>query len=154
MERSISASSSSSGSCPITLAWIVDVPPLEERLAEALRYQPSVEILDAPQPAALTVVCEGRASATRAEFGVQFDVKMYPQQAIAARVHCEKNHEQVARQWFGDGDILALLPMGGTGGNLAALVWSVPVARVPELVALAPESFQARAEAAGVIVGD
>ena len=130
------------------LAWIVDVPPLEQRLAEALRYQPAVELLDAPAPAPLTVVCEGRASATRAEFGVQFDVKLYGQQAIAVRVHCEKGHEQVARQWFGDGDILGLLPMGGAGGNLVALVWSVPVARVPELMALSPEEFQARAEAA------
>ena len=33
---------------------------------------------DAPRPAALTVVCEGRASATRAEFGVQFEVTPYP----------------------------------------------------------------------------
>jgi 2-polyprenyl-6-methoxyphenol hydroxylase-like FAD-dependent oxidoreductase len=130
------------------LAWIADVPPLEQRLAEALRYQPSVEVLDAPAPAALTVVCEGRASATRDEFGVQFDVKQYPQQAIAARVLLEKGHDQVARQWFGDGDILALLPMGGPGGNLAALVWSVPVARVPELAALPPDAFQGRVEAA------
>ena len=45
-----------------------------------------------PQPAPLTVVCEGKASATRAEFGVQFDVTPYPQRAIAARLHCEKPH--------------------------------------------------------------
>lgn len=130
------------------LAWIVDVPPLEQRLAEALRYQGGVQLLDTPAAAPLTVVCEGRASATRAEFGVQFDVKPYPQQAIAARVHCEKPHEQVARQWFGDGDILGLLPMGGPGGNLVALVWSVPVARVAELMALPADAFLARAETA------
>ena len=68
------------------LAWIVDVQALQERLADALRYQPLVEWLDAPQPAALTVVCEGRASTTRAEFGVQFEVTPYPQRAIAARL--------------------------------------------------------------------
>ena len=38
------------------LAWIVDVQALQERLADALRYQPLVEWLDAPQAAALTAV--------------------------------------------------------------------------------------------------
>lgn len=56
------------------LAWIVDVPALEQRLAEAVRYQPQVEVVDAPVDAPLTAICEGRASATRAEFGVDFDV--------------------------------------------------------------------------------
>ncbi|MBX9833176.1 MAG: ubiquinone biosynthesis protein UbiH, partial [Burkholderiaceae bacterium] len=71
------------------LAWIVDVPALESRLAEAVRYQPQVEIVEAPVAAALTVVCEGRASSTRAEFGVSFDVTPYAQHAIATRVRCE-----------------------------------------------------------------
>ena len=52
------------------LAWIVDVQALQERLDDALRYQPLVEWLDAPVPARLTAVCEGKASSTRAEFGV------------------------------------------------------------------------------------
>ena len=30
------------------LAWIVDVPALEQRLAEAVRYQPQVEVVQAP----------------------------------------------------------------------------------------------------------
>lgn len=130
------------------LAWIADVPPLEARLAEALRYQPAVELLDQPRPAPLTVVCEGRASATRAEFGVQFDVTAYPQHAMAARFHCGKTHGQIARQWFGEGDILALLPLGGPGGNSVALVWSVPQGRVAELQALPSTAFEARVEQA------
>ena len=82
------------------LAWIVDVPALEQRLAEAVRYQPQVEVVQAPVNAALTVVCEGRASSTRAEFGVDFDVTPYTQHAIATRLECEHPHGQVARQWF------------------------------------------------------
>ncbi|MBP9954833.1 MAG: ubiquinone biosynthesis protein UbiH, partial [Ottowia sp.] len=46
------------------LNWIVDVPALEQRLAEAVRYQSGIELLDAPVAAPLTVVCEGRASRT------------------------------------------------------------------------------------------
>ena len=99
------------------LAWIVDVQALQERLADAVRYQPLVEWLDAPQPAALTVICEGRASTTRAEFGVQFEVTPYAQRAIAARLHCEKPHDQLARQWFAEGEILAFLPLGGVGAG-------------------------------------
>ncbi|MBC5763190.1 FAD-dependent monooxygenase [Ramlibacter albus] len=130
------------------LAWIVDVAPLLERLGEALKYQPLVERLQAPESAPLTVVCEGRASATRAEFGVQFDVKRYPQMAIAARVQCERPHGQVARQWFAGGDILALLPLGGPDGNSAALVWSVQETHAPQLLALPAAEFEARLQAA------
>jgi 2-polyprenyl-6-methoxyphenol hydroxylase-like FAD-dependent oxidoreductase len=134
------------------LAWIVDVPALQDRLGEALRYQPLVERLQAPQPATLTVVCEGRASATRAEFGVQFDITSYPQRAIAARLTCELPHGLVARQWFADGEIVALLPMGdsigGAAGNLVALVWSVREERADALLAMDPAAFALELEKA------
>jgi 2-polyprenyl-6-methoxyphenol hydroxylase-like FAD-dependent oxidoreductase len=126
------------------LAWIVDVEPLLARLHEAVRFQPQVELLAQPRPAALTVVCEGRASATRAEFGVNFDVTSYPQRAIAARLECEKPHGGVARQWFDEGNVLALLPLAGAEGNSVALVWSVQEPRADELLQIAPEEFQAR----------
>ncbi len=128
------------------LAWIVEVKPLLERLGEALRYQSSVQRLDAPQPAALTVVCEGRASATRDEFKVGFDVTPYPQRAIAARLTCERPHDGVARQWFCRGDILALLPLGGAGGNTVAMVWSVRQERAAALLAADDAGFAAEVE--------
>jgi ubiquinone biosynthesis UbiH/UbiF/VisC/COQ6 family hydroxylase len=115
------------------------------RLEDALRYAPQVEWIDAPQPAALTIVSEGRASATRAEFGVQFDVTPYPHHAIAARLDCEKPHGNVARQWFADGEILALLPLGG---REVALVWSVMAQRAPALLSADAAQFCAQAEAA------
>lgn len=130
------------------LAWIVDVPALQAQLTEAVRYQPLIEVLDAPQPAALTVVCEGRASATRAEFNVSFDITPYPQHAIAARLVCEKLHGQVARQWFSNGEILAFLPLGGPQGNSVAVVWSVHEARAGVLLALEPAEFAAQLAAA------
>jgi len=133
------------------LAWIVDVQALQDRLADALRYQ-LVEWLEAPQPAALTAVCEGKASATRAEFGVQFEVTPYHQQAIAARVNCDKPHAQIARQWFADGEILAFLPLGGAGpgagGNSVAIVWSVHEQRAARLLGLDAPAFEAQLEAA------
>lgn len=130
------------------LAWIVDVPALEARLAEAVRYQPQVEVVSEPVPAALTVVCEGRASSTRSEFGVEFEVTPYGQHAIATRLTCEHPHGQVAHQWFLPDGILAFLPLDGAQGNSVAVVWSVPQEQVPSLLALEPQAFVQRLEAA------
>ena len=134
------------------LAWIVDVPALEQRLSEALRYQASVTLLDAPAKAALTVVCEGRASTTRAEFGVQYDAQPYGQHAVAARLRCDKPHGHVARQWFQGGEVLALLPMGGEapaeGDTSLALVWSVGQERGESLLRLPAAEFEAQLTAA------
>ena len=132
-----------------SLAWIVDVPALEARLSEAVRFQPQVEVVAAPVPAALTAICEGRASATRSELGIEFDVTAYPQHAIATRLECEYPHGETARQWFGSDDsILAFLPLGGVQGQSVAVVWSVPAHQVPGLMALDAAEFALRLEAA------
>jgi 2-polyprenyl-6-methoxyphenol hydroxylase-like FAD-dependent oxidoreductase len=123
------------------LTWIVDVPVLEGQLAEAVRFQPQIQVMDAPAPAALTVICEGKASSTRAEFGVEFEVTPYAQHAIAARIDCEKPHQQIARQWFSQGEILAFLPMGGESGNSVAIVWSLSAERAAHALHLSPEDF-------------
>ena len=132
-----------------SLAWIVDVPALEARLSEAVRFQPQVEVVTAPVPALLTAICEGRASTTRSELGVEFDVTAYPQHAIAMRLECEHPHGETARQWFGSDDsILAFLPLGGVQGQSVAVVWSVPAHQVPELMALDAVECALRLEAA------
>lgn len=123
------------------LNWIVDVPALEARLGEAVRFQPLIEICDTPQKAALTVVCEGKASTSRSEWGVEWDVTPYGQWALAARVQCEKPHEQIARQWFSAGEILAFLPLGGAQGKVCAVVWSVSPERAQALLADTEEAF-------------
>ena len=126
------------------LAWIVDVPALERQLADAVRFQPQIEVVDAPVSAALTVVCEGKASATREALGVSYEVTRYPQQAIAARLDTERGHDGIARQWFdARGDVLALLPLGGADGRSVALVWSVDQFRAPDLMAQDDDAFAA-----------
>lgn len=136
------------------LAWIVDVPALERQLADAVRFQPQIEVVTAPVDAPLTVVCEGKASATREALGVRYDVTRYPQHAIAARLEASQPHGGVAHQWFNDkGDVLALLPLGtppashsaaaDDDARAVALVWSVDQFRVPELLALDSDAFNA-----------
>lgn len=133
------------------LNWMVDVPVLEQQLAAAVRFQPLIEAVQEPVAAPLTIVCEGRASQTRAELGVSFDVTHYEQHAVAARLRCEQPHGGMARQWFRFGaapgraqpqpEILALLPLGGAGGHEVALVWSVHPARAEQLMALDAGAF-------------
>lgn len=123
------------------LNWIVDVPVLEGLLKEAVRFQPLIDMVEHPAPAELTAVCEGRASQTREEFGVEFDVQPYRQWALATRVAGAKAHGQVARQWFDNGEILALLPLEGAQGSLCAIVWSVSPERVRILKDASPEEF-------------
>ena len=146
------------------LNWMVDVPVLEAQLDAAVRFQPLIEVTDSPAPAALTIVCEGRASQTRAELGVQFDVTHYPHHAVAARLQCELPHQGTARQWFRFGaapglhapqaEILALLPLGGEGAHEVALVWSVHPARAEQLGQLTPEAFAHELEqACGLSLG-
>jgi len=126
------------------LAWIVDVPALEQRLADAVRFSPMIEVVNEPVAAPLTVVCEGKASATREALGVRYDLTRYPQHAIAARFEAERPHGEIARQWFNDcGEVLALLPLGGPGGRSLALVWSVDQAHAPRLLALGSDEFAA-----------
>ena len=127
------------------LNWIVDGPELERLLAAAVGVQGQIEVVDAPVVAPLTVVCEGKASTTREEFGVEFVARPYAQWALAARVDCTLPHGQVARQWFsrpdGQGEIVALLPLGGAQGSQCALVWSAPPERAQALQAVDTQDF-------------
>lgn len=143
---------------PDGLAWIVDVPVLENLLGEAVQHQADITCLQQPASAALTVICEGRHSSTRDELGVTFDALPYQQHAVAARVRGSIAHRQQALQWFahhGEGlEILALLPLGGTQGDTAALVWSLPPPRAQHMLSFnAPAFCDALQEASHGLLG-
>ena len=129
------------------LAWIVDVPALEQQLVQAVRYQPQIEMVAEPAKAALNVICEGRKSTSRDAFSTQWTVKPYSQKAIAARLESDQAHHGIARQWFANGEVLALLPLSEPSGNFVALVWSVSVERAGALEKLSPEAFCAALQA-------
>ena len=75
-------------------------------------------------------------------------MRPYPQKAIAARLQADQPHLGVARQWFHKGEILALLPISGAGGNSLALVWSVSSGRADALQKLPADEFCAVLQAA------
>ena len=139
------------------LAWIVDVPVLEAQLAQATQFQPQIEQFSAPQAAMLTVICEGKASSSRDEFGVEFDVSPYTQRAVATRLWCEYPHYQTARQWFAKDSILGVLPMGlmddanavdAAQRNSVAIVWSTESAHADALMAMTEADFCQAVQAA------
>ena len=138
------------------LAWIVDVPALEAQLLQAVKYQPLITVFEQVASAHLhdanttirrdlTVICEGKNSATRDELGVEFDVTPYHQHAIAARLTGTLPHGNRAMQWFKNGEILAFLPLSEPNqthpGNSVALVWSVAEERAKTLMALNADEF-------------
>jgi ubiquinone biosynthesis UbiH/UbiF/VisC/COQ6 family hydroxylase len=138
------------------LAWIVDVPALEAQLLQAVKYQPLITVAEQVASAHLhdglksirrdlTVICEGKNSATRNELGVEFNVTPYHQHAIAARLTGTLPHGNQALQWFKNGEILAFLPLSEPNqthpGNSVALVWSVAEERAKELMALNSDEF-------------
>ena len=130
---------------PDGLTWIVDVPVLETQLGDALRYQHNIALLEAPQAAQLTVICEGRNSLTREALQVEVEALPYQQTAVATRIRSNKPHGQKAMQWFAHKnhglEILALLPLGGKQGDAYGVVWSLPQTRAQEVMALAPAQF-------------
>jgi 2-polyprenyl-6-methoxyphenol hydroxylase-like FAD-dependent oxidoreductase len=138
------------------LAWIVDASALEQRLQAAVSFAPEITWLDAPEPAQLTVICEGRHSASREATGLAFEQTPYHQTAIAALVNTELPNQSTAWQWMQggaqSGEVCALLPrkldLHTAPGNSVALVWSVDNAHAKELLALDDAQFCAQLERA------
>ena len=120
------------------LAWIVDVPVLEQALREAIAKQDLIVRSTQPETAALHVICEGKTSAMREQLGVAFDVWAYPQHALATRLQCSLPHAGVARQWFSQGDILAFLPMQT---NEVAVVWSTTPEQAERFAQAEPQAL-------------
>lgn len=128
------------------LAWIVDARVLLERLSQAVSFSPEIQRQSASaiEPAGLTVICEGRMSETRAFTGAVFEKHAYGNTAIAAHVRCDNPHENTAWQWMDESQICALLPRGeSTGGNSAALVWSVSDEQAEALQTMSTMDFGA-----------
>jgi ubiquinone biosynthesis UbiH/UbiF/VisC/COQ6 family hydroxylase len=128
------------------LAWIVDAAQLEERLRAAASFAPEISLLQAPEPAQLTVITEGRASRTRQTTGAPFEQFAYGQTALAALIICEKPHQHTAWQWMQgsqqSGEVCALLPRGESApGNSVALVWSVSDAHAETLQHISADEF-------------
>lgn len=95
--------------------------------------------------ARLVVGADGAQSLVRAQLQIPVRSHAYQQQAIIATVVTAKPHQHTAWQRFLASGPLALLPLFD---GSSSLVWSVSNELAAELMALSPELFQARLEAA------
>ena len=141
------------------LAWIVDAGELDAALQAAARFAPHLQILSEAQAdaagASLTVLAEGKASASRAALGVHFERRPYGHTALAARLVADAPHTGLARQWFRSPDVLALLPLDRPEpAHSYGLVWSLPAERAAALLVAPVADFEAAlAQATGGAAG-
>jgi ubiquinone biosynthesis UbiH/UbiF/VisC/COQ6 family hydroxylase len=137
------------------LAWIVDAAALESVMRQALRYAPHIQlraeapalVMGASAPSTSTrdllLLCEGKDSQSRAALGVHFDKQAYGHHALATRVVSDQPHAGVASQWFGQPDVLALLPIDQPQpGQGYGVVWSMPADKAQALMAADDASFE------------
>ena len=115
------------------LAFMVAAPTLLDSLAQAIRFNPKITLANQAQEATLQVICEGRSGQLRQQLGVEFTSQSYEQTAVAFKVKHSHPHEQVARQWFENGDIIAMLPMAN---QECSVVWSCSPEKAQQLLAL------------------
>jgi ubiquinone biosynthesis UbiH/UbiF/VisC/COQ6 family hydroxylase len=99
----------------------------------------------------LLIGADGRQSAVRAAAGIGAHLGDYGQTAVVANFTTQWPHGFVARQWFMEEGVLALLPLPG---NRVSLVWSAPHDLVPALLGLSAQDFALRvARRAGHVLG-
>jgi ubiquinone biosynthesis UbiH/UbiF/VisC/COQ6 family hydroxylase len=146
------------------LAWIVEDGRLQRALGEALREDavvaplPALERVDAAAALAkaalrggaglgarLVVGADGADSAVRAAAGIDVRRDDYGQTAVVANFDCEREHRNLALQWFQGGPVLAFLPLSG---RRMSMVWSTHPEHAQRLMAADAASLAAEVEAA------
>lgn len=83
----------------------------------------------------LVVGADGSQSWLRQTLKWQADLYDYQQQGIVINLACTEPHNEIARQWFIKGEIIALLPLGG---KQVSLVWSAHQEHAKQLLAADP----------------
>lgn len=84
--------------------------------------------------AQLVVAADSRFSDTRRAMGIGADMHDFGKTMLVLRMHHEAPHEQVAWEWFGHGQTLALLPLHDPHTSSVVLTLSPPAMR--EMLAL------------------
>jgi 2-octaprenyl-6-methoxyphenol hydroxylase len=103
---------------------------------------------DDVQQAELLVIADGANSRLLQQAGIDVETTDYQQVALVFNVALKQPHQGIARERFADGKPLALLPL--TQQRYAA-VWCVASEDAAALMALSPELFIERFEAAATL---
>lgn len=147
-----------------SLTWIVEQNSLFDVLLAAIQYQPNVDWINAPVEGLsrerhiwslvtrdktvqvpLLIAADGAQSETRRQAGLDFELQDYSAEGVVCTYQVSKPHHGVARQWFDDQRILAMLPLPGP---YVSMVWSMPLVHSQAFVKLSPLAQAAQLEAA------
>jgi ubiquinone biosynthesis UbiH/UbiF/VisC/COQ6 family hydroxylase len=102
--------------------------------------------------ARLVVAADGAESKVRAAAGIGARQHDYRQQGVVAHFAAGRPHGDIARQWFREDGVLALLPLPR---GQVSMVWSTDNARADALLALDPAELSTRvAQAAAHCLGE
>lgn len=90
--------------------------------------------------ARLVVAADSRFSETRRAVGIAADMHDFGKTMMVCRMQLERDHEQVAWEWFDHDQTLALLPLNG---RVASAVLTLPSQDIEALKALDESTFNA-----------
>ncbi|SDT12921.1 Ubiquinone biosynthesis hydroxylase, UbiH/UbiF/VisC/COQ6 family [Halopseudomonas sabulinigri] len=93
--------------------------------------------------ARLLVAADSRFSETRRLLGIGAQLKDFGKSMLVCRMRHEKDHQQVAWEWFGYGQTLALLPLNG---RQSSVVITLPPRAIAQLQQLGDERFSREIE--------
>ena len=96
--------------------------------------------------APLVVGADGRDSWVRSQAGMDAEPAPYRQMGVIANFETELPHHDAAWEWFRGDGVLAFLPLAG---NRVSIVWTAFDEVAAELMALPPDEFSQRVQAAG-----
>ena len=131
----------------VTVITEANIQSIENSLAHV-----SIKLSKQTIQASLLIGADGAQSWVRQQANIVVDVKDFAQTAIVSNYTIAQPHQDIARQWFGAHETLALLPMPA---QQVSIVWALPHAQAQVLLALSPEVLAQRvAERAQFALGE
>jgi 2-octaprenylphenol hydroxylase len=92
----------------------------------------------------LVIAADGADSWVRSQANIAVKHKDFNQTAIVANFLANKHHANIARQWFGPHETLALLPLPK---QHVSMVWALSTGQAAELLTLSSEVLEERVQA-------
>ncbi len=125
-----------------SVAECADVQLRCETSVCAIRHHPrevELELVDGESlRTRLLVAADSRFSETRRQLGIGARLKDFGKTMLVCRMRHDKPHQQVAWEWFGYGQTLALLPLNG---NQSSVVLTLPPREIERLRELDEDAF-------------
>jgi len=119
----------------------------DTRLRQIRQHSGGIELAlsDGTQlEARLLVAADSRFSETRRLLGIGSQMKDFGKSMMVCRMNHEVDHQQVAWEWFGYGQTLALLPLNG---RQSSVVITLPPREIEKLHEMDPLAFAREMEA-------